>query len=70
MTAAPGNLPILAAPKLGELIPASRFNASELAQVETIAKGIDFTDAASILAQMNAPNQKCPIGLPAPRVPR
>jgi archaellum component FlaC len=58
MTAAPGNLPILAAPKLGELIPASRFNASELAQVETIAKGIDFTDAASILAQMNAPNQK------------
>ena len=51
-------VPMLAPPKLGELIPTSRFSASELAEIDAIAKGIDFTDADSILAQMNAPNQK------------
>jgi hypothetical protein len=50
--------PMLAPPKLGELIPTSRFSASELAEIDAIAKGIDFTDADSIMAQMNAPNQK------------
>jgi archaellum component FlaC len=58
LTTAPDTLPALAPPKLGELIPAGRFNATELGEVDTIAKGIDFTDAASIMAQMNAPNQK------------
>ena len=51
-------VPMLAPPKLGELIPTSRFNGHELAEIDAIAKGIDFTDADSILAQMNAPNQK------------
>jgi hypothetical protein len=51
-------VPALAPPRVGELIPASRFSAPERAQIDTIAKGIDFTDAESILAQMNAPNQK------------
>jgi len=58
MSEASGNLPALPAPQLGQLIPMSRFSPSELAQIDTIAKGIDFTDADSILAQMNAPNQK------------
>jgi hypothetical protein len=52
------DLPALAPPNVGELIPTSRFNPTELAQIETIAKGVDFTDADSIIAQMNAPNQK------------
>ena len=55
---ASGAVPVLAPQKLGELIPMSRFNAGELAEIDAIAKGIDFTDADSILAQMNAPNQK------------
>src|SRR5271170_950284 len=58
LSEAPSAVPALAPAKLGELIPTSRFNASELASIDTIAKGIDFTDADSILAQMNAPNQK------------
>jgi len=57
-SSAPANVPALPAPQLGQLIPMSRFNPTELAQIDTIAKGIDFTDADSIMAQMNAPNQK------------
>ena len=53
-----GALPALPPANVGELIPMTRFDASELAQIDTIAKGVDFTDAESILAQMNAPNQK------------
>jgi hypothetical protein len=58
MGAASNPVPALAPPQLGELIPTSRFSAPELAEIDAIAKGIDFTDAESILAQMNAPNQK------------
>jgi hypothetical protein len=58
MIQGPAYLPALAPPNVGDLIPMSRFNPAELAQIETIAKGIDFTDADSVLAQMNAPNQK------------
>jgi hypothetical protein len=58
MIEAPAALPALAPPKVDELIPMSRFNAAQRAEIETIAKGVDFTDADSIIAQMNAPNQK------------
>jgi archaellum component FlaC len=58
MIQGPADLPLLAPPNVGELIPTSRFNAAELAQIETIAKGVDFSDADSIIAQMNTPNQK------------
>jgi uncharacterized protein YaaN involved in tellurite resistance len=58
MIAAPGNVPALAPPEVRELIPMSRFSPAERAQIDTIAKGVDFTDADSIIAQMNGPNQK------------
>jgi hypothetical protein len=58
MIAAPDDVPALAPPEVRELIPMSRFSAAERAQIDTIAKGVDFTDADSIIAQMNAPNQK------------
>ena len=58
MIQGPADLPALAPPNVGDLIPMSRFNPAERAQIETIAKAIDFTDADSILAQLNAPNQK------------
>lgn len=47
----------LAPSSLGELVPMSRFSPPELAQVATLAKGVDFTDADSITSQMNAPRQ-------------
>jgi uncharacterized protein YaaN involved in tellurite resistance len=52
------NLPVLAPSPLGELIPMGRFDAAERAQIDALAKGVDFTDAGNIIAQMNAPNQK------------
>jgi uncharacterized protein YaaN involved in tellurite resistance len=58
MTEQTTNLPVLAPSPVGELIPMSRFDAAERAQIDTLAKGVDFTDAGNIIAQMNAPNQK------------
>jgi uncharacterized protein YaaN involved in tellurite resistance len=51
-------LPALPPSSLGDLIPLGRFSSQELAEVKTIAKGIDWSDANSIMAQMNAPNQR------------
>jgi uncharacterized protein YaaN involved in tellurite resistance len=51
-------LPTIPPASAGELIPMSRFSPQELAEVKTISKGIDWTDANSVVAQMNAPNQR------------
>jgi hypothetical protein len=52
------SVPNIPPASLGELIPMSRFSSQELVEVKTIAKGIDWTDANSVIAQMNAPNQR------------
>jgi uncharacterized protein YaaN involved in tellurite resistance len=52
------NLPALPPDSVEELIPLSRFSPQEMVEIKTIAKGIDWSDANSILAQMNAPNQR------------
>ena len=53
-----GDVPALAPSSLGELVPLSRFSGQELAEVKALAKGVDWSDANSIMAQMNAPNQR------------
>jgi hypothetical protein len=53
-----GDVPALAPSSLGELVPLSRFTGQELAEVKALAKGVDWSDANSIMAQMNAPNQR------------
>jgi uncharacterized protein YaaN involved in tellurite resistance len=58
MTESAVSLPVLAPSPIGELIPMSRFDVAERAEIDSLAKGVDFTDADNIIAQMNAPNQK------------
>jgi hypothetical protein len=51
-------VPDLPPRSLGELIPMTRLSPEEQARVRAVAKGVDWSDANSIMAQMNAPNQR------------
>lgn len=58
LQATDGDLPTLLPSSLGDLVPLSRFSSQELTEVKALAKSVDWSDANSIMAQMNAPNQR------------